>query len=381
MPIKMNNTDDKMNNTDDNKKVMLGFSDSGKYWEKLIPSAKESDNYSGKGYVSWGDDNNYSGYLNNLYNNVSKLKSLVDSSTDYVCGDGSECLVPGFEKEVNPKHETFEDILKNLVRDYFIYGGFAVQVVRNALGEIADLYNVDYSCVRVNKDKTVAYYSEEYAKKYARSNKTIRYPIWSDVAKDDVSIFYYSNSSVLNVYPTPVYGAAIRACEIQMKIDKFHLSAISNNFVPSYLISMNNGMPTVEQKEEIEKMISEKFANPDNAGNFLLSFANSKDNALTVSKIDTNDFSEKYKAASDRSRQELFSAFRCSPLLVGVVGDVNTGFSTSEFADSFKIYNRTMIKPVQKLVINAFNRLFGTDGSIMIRPFSLEDVDDNVITD
>lgn len=361
-----------MENTIDNKRVMLGFADSGKYWERLIPSSRESDNYNGKGYVSWGDDNLYPFYLKGLYDEVAILHGIVDNVADYASGEDIICNVPGFDKRVNPKGETMYELVNKIAKDYLKYGAFTVQVVRNALGDVAALYHLPLENLRFNKDVTVAYYSEEYDKKYARSNKTLRYPVWSDISRDDVSI-YYSGGDCLNVYPNPVYGSAVRACEIQRCIDKFHLSGIKNGFSASYIINFNNGQPTDEQKEEIERNVLEKFCGENQAGSLLLSFSDSKDNAITLNRIDSVDFGEKYKAASERSRDEIFASFRCSPLLVGMSSIANTGFSTTEFNDSFRLFNKTVVKPVQKKIGMAFNRIFGMENTLTIKPFSLED--------
>ena len=84
------------------------------------------------------------------------------------------------------------------------------------------------------------------------------------------------------------------------------------------------------------------------------------------------DFGNRYHALSTHSRQQIFSAFRAQPLLFGLTSDVNTGFSTEEFEQSFKLYNRTQIRPVQRMIADAFDRIYGAKGVLSIKPFSLE---------
>lgn len=349
----------------DNKK-MLAFA--GRYWERLIPEDKEIRDGRGKQYVLWGDDNAYPQYLHKLYDEVAILKGIIDSTADYVCGDG--VLLNGGDKVINPKGLTVTELTRQLAKDYLLYGGFALQAVRNQIGGVAALYPLDYRCVRVNEDLTVAWYSEEFDRKWARADKTVRYPIFSDISSDAVSVFYYSNSN-LRTYPVPVWSGAIRACEMQREIDKFHLSSIRNGFAGSALISFNNGVPTDEQREQIEKDINEKFCGGDEAGSVLISFSDGKDNALTVEKLDYQDFGDKHKAASDRSREEIFASFRCSPLLVGLSTIVNTGFSTQEFKDTFKLYSRTVVKPIQDRLSWALGLVTG-DESIEMKPFTID---------
>lgn len=48
----------------------------------------------------------------------------------------------------------------------------------------------------------------------------------------------------------------------------------------------------------------------------MLNFANGKDTAATVEKLEMTDFGEKYKAAATRSREQIFCAFRAVPSIL-----------------------------------------------------------------
>jgi hypothetical protein len=62
-----------------------------------------------------------------------------------------------------------------------------------------------------------------------------------------------------------------------------------------------------------------------------------------------------------------------------LTSEANTGFSTEEFEQSFKLYNRTQIKPVQRLICDAYDKIYGQKGVLTIKPFSLDgNTEDNV---
>ena len=84
------------------------------------------------------------------------------------------------------------------------------------------------------------------------------------------------------------------------------------------------------------------------------------------------DFGERYKALSDHSRNQIFCAFRAIPLLFGFTADTNVGFSTDEFEQSFKLYNRTQIRPIQRLICDTYDWIYGQTGVLTITPFSLD---------
>lgn len=350
-------------------RVSVAFASIDKTIEQLIPTPVESENI--KSFVTWGRDNNYPQYLYGLFNDVSTLKTIIMGTADYVCGDSVKCLINGLESEINKKGDTARDLVYLCARDYLIYGGFAIQVIRNRKGGIGELYYLDFRNVRSSKKNDLFYYSEEYGKKYARTSKTICYHKFVPEAVDiPTSIVYVSNDKS-KTYPTPRYSGALKACEIERLIDEYHLSSLENGFFGSYLINFCNGIPTDEAKAEIEKNVNEKFAGASNSGRILLNFCDGKDNALTLHKIETTDFGAKYEATAKRSREQIFISFQAVPSLFGLMTE-SKGFSSEEFEQSFRLYNRTCVRPLQQIIVQTFKKIFGVD-ALEIQPFSIDE--------
>ena len=46
-------------------------------------------------------------------------------------------------------------------------------------------------------------------------------------------------------------------------------------------------------------------------------------------------------------------------------------FNIEEFEQAFKLYNRTAIRPVQRMIADAYDRIYGQPGVLNIVPFSL----------
>lgn len=360
----------------ENKTIQVAFAATEKLWEDMIPQLVEMDGT--KDYVLYGKDNQYPEYLYGLYNEVSTLKTIIEGTVDYVLGNDVRCNVKGFEREVNTKGDTMRELVRLLIRDYLIYGGYAVQVIRNKVGQVRELYYMDFRYLRSSKKNEVFWYSEDFAKRYVRNNKTVVYPKFIPEAKDVASSILYVSNNKTTTYPIPRYSGSIKACEMERAIDTYHLSSIENGFGGSYIINFLNGIPTDEVKAEIEKNVNEKFCGASNAGRVLINFANGKDNATTLEKLDTEDFGEKYKAAAERAKNQIFIAFRAIPQLFGDMSAA-TGFNSQEFTESFKIFNRTVCKPIQQVICDSIDKIFGYDSSISIIPFSLEDDAEDIV--
>ena len=354
----------------DNKNIQLAFAATNKEWDEIIPQLTETENV--KDYILYGKDNQYPEYLYGLYNDVSTLKTIIEGTADYVIGDDVICNIKGFDRQVNTKGDTLRELVRLCARDYLIYGGFAIQVIRNKVGDVRELYYMDFRYIRSSKKNDVFWYSEDFSKKYVRGNKTVVYPKFIPDAREVASSILYVSNNKSTTYPIPRYSGSIKACEMERAIDTYHLSSIENGFGGSYIINFLNGIPTDEIKSEIEKNVNEKFCGASNAGRVLINFANGKDNATTLEKLDTEDFGEKYKAAAERAKNQIFTAFRAIPQLFGDMSAA-TGFNSQEFTESFKVFNRTVCKPIQQTICDSIDKIFGTDKSVNIIPFSLDD--------
>lgn len=322
-----------------------------------------------KGFVGWGELNNYPDYIEDLYQNVATLQSVINGTKDFVCGDGVECNVINFKDQINKRGETMEDLLEWVVMDLIKYNGFALNIIKNKLGTPAEIYYLDFKRVRSNKEGTKYYYSTDWGKSYGRV-KYIEYDSFLNKDSGANTIFYFKNDKN-KVYPTPIYAAAVISCEIEKKMNEYHLNNISNSFSSNYIINFNNGRPSDEIQEEIEMEVYDKFCGVENSGRPMLSFNDNKDSETTVTKIDADSFVDKYNALVERSQQEIFTAFRATPNLFGIPTKT-TGFNEQEYSEAFKLYNKTVIKPLQKKILKSFDKIFGIRDSIKIIPFAMD---------
>ena len=93
------------------------------------------------------------------------MKTIIQGTSDFVAGDDAVCNIKGFDSKINKKGDTIFDLIGDLSRDYLIYGGYAIQVVRNKAGNIGELYYIDFRYLWSSKKNDIFYYSEEYGKK------------------------------------------------------------------------------------------------------------------------------------------------------------------------------------------------------------------------
>ena len=372
-----------MSNTEQNKpaRARISFAAIDPYIDTNIISPVEKF-VPAKDLMEWGTRNSYPDYLLDLYNNVPTLRAIINGNIDFIAGDDvsilplTQHLPNGI---MNNRGDRIREQIKDISKDYEIYGGFALQIIRNLIGEVAEVYYIDMRFLRTNKEGNVFYYCEDWSKSVRKD--VVVYPAFIpnlnwDALDDEArnrnasSILYVKNIHT-QVYPAPLYAASIKACEIERLIDDFHLSDINNHFVSSAIINFNNGIPDNEVKEQIEREFTEKFCGASNGGRTAFSWNPNKESATDIVEFEVKDFGERYKSLSDHSRQQIFTAFRANPNLFGIPTEGN-GFANEQYEESFKLYNRTQIKPVQRMIADAYDKIYGQPKVLTIVPFSMD---------
>ena len=353
---------------ENNKKICFRAIDPVEVSNIVMPIEEDSK----KGFWKWGENNDYPQYINGLYKDVATLKSIIEGTVDFVLGNGVHIDDVVFENQVNDKGDTIEDLCRDCTRDVLKYGGFAINVTRTRDGRIAGLYFIPLERLRFNEDRTEFYYSRDWSKSIGRVKYTV-YPKFDCNKTDANSIYLYTNSRT-DVYPSPKWSASVKAAEIERKVNEYHLNCIDNGFSASYLISMNNGIPSESEADEIEENIIEKFSGAGNGGRIVINFANDKEHSAELMPLTTEDAGEHYKSLVERTKNELFTAFRATPNLFGL--PTATGFSNEEYMEAFKLYNRTCVRPLQNIFVKAINVITGK--TVVIDPFTLEEKENKV---
>ena len=371
-----------MNNTQSKERASVSFLAIDPYIETHIVSPTEKS-IPGKDFIEWGTNNLYPDYLQDLYDNVSTLRSVIDGCVDYIAGDDVTILPlrQGMEEGVmNGKGDTIQEQIRDVAQDMETYGGFALQIIRGKDGKPSEVYYIDMRFLRMNKECNVFYYCEDW-KKRGKKNvvvypkfKTI--PDWATLTDEEkdrhASSILLVKDNRKQTYPSPRYAASVKPCEVERCVDDFHLNEINNGFAGSYIVNFNNGRPSPEVMEQIEDDFNEKFAGHKNAGRIGFSWNENRASATTIDAMQVVDFSAKYAALEKTARQRIFTAFRANPNLFGIPTE-NLGFSQEEYESAFRLFNRTHVRPIQRKIADAYDKIYGQKGVLTIVPFSMDE--------
>jgi DNA-binding MarR family transcriptional regulator len=337
-----------------------------------VPTFKEAK---GKDWILFGDEgeykNRYPEYLLNLYRRSAKHHAIINSKKDYVVGQGWAVNAEGldtmglarlqqFIQEPN-QYESLNDILEKVALDYELYNGFALEIVYNQLNDkIAAIYHADFARYRSNEDGTKYYYSEDW-KKHNPVVEEIDAFNWKEPSGKQL-LYVKGYSPDCKYYPLPTYLGSTGYIELDVEIANFHLNAVKNNFVGGTIISFFNGEPTLEEQEEIERQIKDKFTGTDNANSIVLNFADSRDRGVEIQQLNGNDFDKRFDILNKTVQREIYAGHSVTdPALFGIKED---GIFTSrnQLVDSFELFQNTYVNGRQQFIERVFNDLAAVQG-------------------
>jgi hypothetical protein len=317
-----------------------------------------------KGYVEFGELNNYPEYLLGLYNESPKHGAIIKGKCNYIYGKGFE--VPG---SANGK-DTWNDVMKKCIKDDELYRGFYLQVIWNRLKQVSEVYHLEFHKVRVSKDLTKFFVKDNWSDFKEKPREYDAFNVNNPVGSQ---IYYYKEyNPSSDVYPLPAYFQGLNYIESDIEISRHILGNAKKQWVASKLVNLNNGDPIGEEnKGEVEKGLLKKFTG-DSGSRVVIMFNKSKDNAADILDLGTTMLTkEDFTNVNNLVQQEIFASHQItSPSLFGIKTEGQLG-SRNEIRDAYEIFNNTYVQERQsemEVIFTRFRNLKGEQGDFNIVP-------------
>ena len=339
-----------------------------KFADVKVPVMKEVPN---KGWVLFGEDNKFPNMLLNMFNKSSKHNGIVLGKVNYITGKGFDHVI-----QANP-YENCNEILKKACLDIEVFGGCYLEIQYNEIGKIGAFYHVPYHKVRSSKDNTQFYVKDwESYKKNDEPKVFAAYDPKLDVKllRNQTQILYYKEYRPgVETYSYPGYMGALNAIQTDIEISKYHLSTITNGMFASKMISFFEGIPTEEEKREIEKGFKSKFTGSENAGNIVLNFGKDPAKRPQLDDLSSTELDKHFDILSKSVQQEIFCGHQVvSPMLFGIRVEGQLG-GRSEIRDAYEIMKSTYVNDKQQALELLFKEITGQDHKIIpVEPIGFE---------
>ena len=333
----------------------------------------------GKEYISYGTEdwaNLYPQFLIDLYYNSSTQAAIINATAELIAGEGIviedeeerdlEAVVKlkKFFASAN-SNESLDEVIKKIAFDFKLQGAFALNIVWSQdRTQIAEIYHIDCSKIRAERPnemgKVEGYYvSSDWSN--TRANKPYRVPAFNTNDRTSANQILYTGlySPSMNTYFTPDYVAANNWALVDQRVAEFHLNNISNGFSGSFMISFANGVPTQEERFQIESSLAAKFSGEQNAGKFILTFSDDKTRTPEITSITSSDLDKQYLALQELLVQNILTGHRVtSPVLMGIKSDTGLGNNADELNSASNYYLNTVCMPYQAHIIKTLRKIF-----------------------
>ena len=344
-------------------------------------------------WVSYGDDNNYFGYIQDRINGSPTNNAIVNGISQMIYGQGLDATDAQIKPEdfAQAKLLFDNDTTERLCYDLKAMGQCAIQVVysldRTRIVECNHWPIETLRSGKCNEDGEVEFYfyADDWTK-VTRQNPARPIPAFGTSEESEEILYIKPYKTGFYFYSPVDWQGGLQYCELEEEISNYHLNNIMNGLAPSMLINFNNGTPTEDEQRDIERAITQKFSGTSNAGRFILSFNDSNDYGATITPVQLSDAHNQYQFLSDESMRKIMVSQRViSPLLLGIKDNTGFGSNADELQTATILMQNTVIKPFQNLLIKEFDNILAYNGITLDLYFKtlqpLDAVNDLTITE
>ena len=332
------------------------------YEQPTITESKRED------WVEFGDDNNYYQFLIDCYTNSTTQNAIINNTNRLVYGKGLSA------SDASKKPNEYAAMMalfskkctRHLVSDLKLLGQCAMQVIYTKdRKKIAQVEHIPVQLLRAEKcneeGKVEAYYySDDWTD--TKNYKPQRIPAFG-TSKEPIEIYFVKPYSVgLKYYALPDYIGCLPYCTLEESISEYLINEVNNGFSSRSVINFNNGQPSDEQQRLIKSKVLNQLTGT-NGEKVIVSFNNNAESKTTVDAMPVNDAPDLYATLAEECLRKIMVGHSIvSPMLFGIASSNGFSSNSDELKDSFNLYLNMVIRPMQELLIDAFDEILAYNG-------------------
>jgi len=332
------------------------------YEQPTITESKRED------WVEFGDDNNYYQFLIDCYTNSTTQNAIINNTNRLVYGKGLSA------SDASRKPNEYAAMMalfskkctRHLVSDLKLLGQCAMQVIYTKdRKKIAQVEHIPVQLLRAEKcneeGKVEAYYySDDWTD--TKNYKPQRIPAFG-CSKEPIEIYFVKPYSVgLKYYALPDYIGCLPYCTLEESISEYLINEVNNGFSSRSVINFNNGQPSDEQQRLIKNKVLNQLTGTQGE-KVIVSFNNNAESKTTVDAMPVNDAPDLYSTLAEECLRKIMLGNNItSPLLFGIASSNGFSSNADELKDSFILFDNMVIRPMQELLLDAFDEILAYNG-------------------
>lgn len=342
----------------------------------------------GDPFVSYGQKNDYPDYLIDLYQKSAVHNALCNSIATWVYGEGVTSPQMQSKAESWAKFNALfeggigKNTIQKCILDLKVHGGYYLSISYSVdRTTISEVNHIPFECMRVepelNGEESEFYlYSKDWANYKTCGFKKIKSFDPKEKKSYPNQIACFKAYSVGQYYyPKPDYQGGINYIELDKNVSEFHLANIKNGLAPSFMINFSNGIPSDEKRRAVKNQIEQELAGASNAGKFIVSFSDDRNNSPEITVMPQSDADKQYEFLSKEITSKVMISHRVvSPRLFGVNADGGgLGNNADELKTASVLFEENVIDNYRDLLTESFELIMYEAG----QPLKLDFVSKN----
>lgn len=309
---------------------------------------------------------------NNLY--PQNLFAIVGASgTAMLCLNRYERFIEGYGLSeatagirCNRMGQTIDDILSLVAHDVAMFGGFALHVNYNVLGEVSEVQHVPFETCRLEEKDDAGHVAHillhpDWQGNQTRNGERVRLeekniqriPIYDPsvaieqmeqaggAAQYSGQILWCSTDGVWQ-YPTPIYDACVTEISTDEGLGNVKYRNVRSNFLVSCMLVTKKGLPKIDNEgnEEDRMMISDEdlkaFQGDEKLGKIMCVELENDEDEPKILPFPSRNFDKDYTATETSVIERIYAQFHQEIFFAIRLGKL--GFSGSVMRDAYEYY-------------------------------------------
>lgn len=328
----------------------------------------------------------------NLY--PQKVAQIIDASPT-----GSQCLERyirfiegnGFEDEdfaamvVNNQGETADDLCAQSASDLARYGGFALHIDYNIMGEVTEVRSVPFEACRLAEDDDSGYigrvyYHADWKGKRTRNGKQMRvssdsikdYPMYNplpEVVQAQIAAaggidnyrgqILYVGMSRGSIYPKTKYDAALTELSTDEGLANVKYRNVRNNFLTAAILySRKSQSADPKHSDYVGSGYTQElaqFQGDATALNIMEIVLDINEEKPEIEAFPTKNFDKDFTATEESTTERIYAIFEQEPFLA--IRNGKLGFSGDVIQDAYNYYS-ALCGRERRIIERAYAQVF-----------------------
>lgn len=328
-----------------------------------------------QGVMTWEDQdgNDYFQYLTDRYEGSPTNNAIIKGVAQQIYGRGLAATDAdrNVEAWVWLKTKLKARDMKRAAHDLKMFGKVALQVTWAK--DKKSIYSISH--VPVDKVRVVALGDGEteiskfkiafdWDKVLQNKEEAQSIDIYNPEKRVGSQLIWFDNYATGSFYYAPVdYQGSLHYAQLEEEIANYHISHVQNGMSPSMLVNFNNGVPSEQERNMVERDLKRKFGGTSAAGSIVVSFNDDAETAATVEAMHLPDAHSQYEFLSKECEQKLCTGHRItSPLLLGIKSASGFSSNAEEMETAFQLLDNVTIRPYQDILIELVDELLASQG-------------------